>query len=95
MVLITNIGKAHLEGFGGVENVKKGKGELFDYLRNHDGTAFVNADDAAVVDLGNGINKTIFYGITGKDISGKIIKSDPFAEILVYGRPETTTSKQI
>ena len=41
--LITNIGKAHLEGFGSLENVKKGKGELFDYLRNIDGTAFVNA----------------------------------------------------
>ena len=48
--LITNIGKAHLEGFGGVENVKKGKGELFDYLRKHNGTAFVNSqDDAAVL----------------------------------------------
>ena len=32
--LITNVGKAHLEGFGGAENVKKAKGELFDYLRN-------------------------------------------------------------
>jgi UDP-N-acetylmuramoyl-tripeptide--D-alanyl-D-alanine ligase len=30
--LITNVGKAHLEGFGGVEGVKKGKGELYDYL---------------------------------------------------------------
>ncbi len=83
--LITNIGKAHLEGFGGVENVKKGKGELFDYLRAHDGTAFVNADDVAVVDLGTRLNKTVSYGITGKDISGKIIQSDPFAEILVNG----------
>ena len=47
--LITNIGKAHLEGFGGVENVKKGKGELFDYLETHSGTAFVNTDDNAVL----------------------------------------------
>ena len=35
---ITSIGKAHLEGFGGIEGVKKGKGELFDYLAAHDGT---------------------------------------------------------
>src|SRR5665213_67250 len=49
--LITNIGKAHLEGFGSVENVKKGKGELFDYLRSHEGTAFVNADDAAIIEI--------------------------------------------
>jgi UDP-N-acetylmuramoyl-tripeptide--D-alanyl-D-alanine ligase len=35
--LITNIGKAHLEGFGGVEGIKKGKGELYDFLRMEDG----------------------------------------------------------
>ena len=49
--LITNIGKAHLEGFGSVENVKKGKGELFEYLEITNGTAFVNSDDDAVVEL--------------------------------------------
>lgn len=40
---ITNIGKAHLEGFGGVEGVKKGKGELFDFLEKSGGTVFINA----------------------------------------------------
>ena len=39
---ITNIGKAHLEGFGGIEGVKKGKGELFDFLEKSGGTVFVN-----------------------------------------------------
>src|SRR5690606_22325539 len=39
--LITNVGKAHLEGFGGLEGVRKGKGELFDYLRTRpDGLVF-------------------------------------------------------
>lgn len=42
---ITNYGKAHLEGFGGVEGVIKGKSELYDYLKNHNGIAFVNEDD--------------------------------------------------
>ncbi|HVZ96718.1 MAG TPA: UDP-N-acetylmuramoyl-tripeptide--D-alanyl-D-alanine ligase [Chitinophagaceae bacterium] len=83
--LITNIGKAHLEGFGGVENVKKGKGELFDYIKKHNGTAFVNADDSAVVDLSKGISKKIFYGSSGRDIRGKIIHSDPFPEIKIEG----------
>jgi UDP-N-acetylmuramoyl-tripeptide--D-alanyl-D-alanine ligase len=86
--LITNIGKAHLEGFGGVENVKKGKGELFDYLRKHEGTAFVNADDPAVVEISRGIDKTIFYGKVGKDFNGVLIKSDPFAEVLISGADE-------
>ncbi|MCU0375695.1 MAG: UDP-N-acetylmuramoyl-tripeptide--D-alanyl-D-alanine ligase [Chitinophagaceae bacterium] len=42
--IITNCGKAHLEGFGGVEGVKKGKGELFDFLKLHQGKAFACAD---------------------------------------------------
>ena len=43
--LITNIGKAHLEGFGGIEGVKKGKGELYDWLSEHNGTVFLNAEN--------------------------------------------------
>ena len=42
--IITNCGKAHLEGFGGEAGVRKGKGELFDYLRAHNGAAFIMAD---------------------------------------------------
>lgn len=42
--LITNIGKAHLEGFGGIEGVMRGKGELLDYLQAHGGTAFWLSD---------------------------------------------------
>lgn len=43
--LITNIGKAHLEGFGGFEGVKKGEGELYDYFRQHGGTVFANVQN--------------------------------------------------
>ena len=42
---ITNFGKAHLEGFGGVEGVIKGKGELYNFLTSHDKYVFFNADD--------------------------------------------------
>jgi UDP-N-acetylmuramoyl-tripeptide--D-alanyl-D-alanine ligase len=79
--LITNIGKAHLEGFGGVEGVKKGKGELFDYIKAHKGIAFINTDDDAVYDLGKSVSNAIMYGSTGKDAIGKTIKSDPFLEV--------------
>ncbi|MFZ9718430.1 MAG: UDP-N-acetylmuramoyl-tripeptide--D-alanyl-D-alanine ligase, partial [Chitinophagaceae bacterium] len=48
--LITNIGKAHLEGFGGIEGVKKGKGELFDFIRTEKGTVFVNTDYEVLAD---------------------------------------------
>ncbi len=43
--LITNVGKAHLEGFGGIEGVRKGKGELYDYLLQHNRTVFINSRD--------------------------------------------------
>ena len=79
--LITNIGKAHLEGFGGVEGVKKGKGELFDYIQSHHGTAFINADDASVNDLGKSVSQSIMYGSTGKHVIGNAVKSDPFLEV--------------
>lgn len=84
--LITNCGNAHLEGFGSIENVKKGKGELFDYLRKYNGVAFVNSDDESVVQLSKGINEVIAYGSNGKNIKGNIIESDPFLEINIPGK---------
>ncbi|QHW01303.1 UDP-N-acetylmuramoyl-tripeptide--D-alanyl-D-alanine ligase [Spirosoma endbachense] len=47
--LITNVGKAHLEGFGGVEGVRKGKGELYDYLAQHGRTVFINSRDKVLM----------------------------------------------
>lgn len=81
--LITNIGKAHLEGFGGAENVKKGKGELFDFLNLNNGTAFVNEDDPAVLELGNHLKKTIHYGSAGEANTGRLLKKDPFIEVKI------------
>ncbi len=93
--LITNIGKAHLEGFGGVENVKKGKGELFDYLKLHDGTVFVNIDDAAVFDLGKKIKNAIYYGSNGGKIKGEILKNDPFLEIKITHKSSFTIKSNL
>ncbi len=61
---ITNLGKAHLEGFGGEEGVRKGKGELFDFLKNNGGTAFVNQTDEKVVSLAKEKNMmlVVYYG---------------------------------
>ncbi|MGI4870034.1 MAG: UDP-N-acetylmuramoyl-tripeptide--D-alanyl-D-alanine ligase [Janthinobacterium lividum] len=49
--LLTNIGKAHLEGFGGEEGIARGKGELFGYLASHGGTLFINSLDAKVFEV--------------------------------------------
>lgn len=58
---ITNFGKAHLEGFGGVEGVIKGKSELYNYLRKGEGkVAFVNADDPLQVQQAKGLEQVSF-----------------------------------
>lgn len=59
--LITNIGKAHLEGFGGPEGVALGKGELFDYLTRTGGTAFVNTLDARLPALAAQVPASVSY----------------------------------
>lgn len=57
---ITNFGKAHLEGFGGVEGVIKGKGELYQYLQEQNKTVFVNLDDAIQKDKTNNFSRYTF-----------------------------------
>ena len=49
--LITNVGKAHLLGFGSFEGVKHAKGLLYDYLKEHDGVVFANADDPVLQEM--------------------------------------------
>lgn len=81
--LITNCGKAHLEGFSGIEGVKKGKGELFDYLRINKGTAFIMSDYDYLNHMSKGIAKIISYGTANSDIEGKVLKSEPFLELII------------
>lgn len=61
--LLTNIGQAHLEGFGGIEGVKKGKSELYQHLAAHDGWAFVNGQEAFLPDLSSIVEKRLVYGL--------------------------------
>lgn len=60
--LITNIGKAHLEGFGGIEGVKKGKAELYRFLEAIDGVVFLNKDEAFLEELASANRRIVFYG---------------------------------
>lgn len=69
--LITNCGKAHLEGFGSIEGIRKGKGELFDYLRTrHNTTAFIMKDYEYLQTMSQGIGKIVSYGSSGAAITG-------------------------
>lgn len=93
--LITNIGKAHLEGFGSEEGVKKGKGELFEYLSEHNGKAFVNADDNNVLALSQSLQNKVIYGIDINEKSAKLISSDPFLIVKINGKNEFNISTQL
>ena len=90
--LITNVGKAHLEGFGGFEGVKKGKGELFDFLANHNGTVFINKDNPQLMEMAfsRSFNEVIGYGTSSTcEISGELISNNPFLEVKWTSNNET------
>ncbi len=90
--IITNAGKAHLEGFGGIEGVKKAKGELFDYLKLHDGTAFIMADYPYLKEMSQGIGSIKTYGTSNAEITGEAIIGKQFLAVLLFNR---TTIKSI
>lgn len=78
--LITNIGKAHLEGFGGVEGIKKGKGELYRQIEKKNGKIFINGDDQVLLELSGTLEK-ITYGLQDRyDVYGKLVENSEFVE---------------
>lgn len=94
--LITNVGKAHLEGFGGVEGVKKGKGELYDYLlKSEDRVAFVNSDDKTLLEMqeARGLKNVVYYGKNGhtdKLVSGRLLDNSPFLTFKWHDRKSSS-----
>ena len=80
---ITNFGKAHLEGFGGIEGVIKGKSEMYDYLISKNKHIFVNANDPIQVEKTKN-NNTYAFGnqIEGTDVSIHFIEAQPFVKCL-------------
>ena len=57
--IITNVGKAHLEGFGSFEGVKKTKGELYDFIKSVDGKIFLHADNPHLCDMANAVTEPV------------------------------------
>ena len=81
--MITNCGKAHLEGFGGVEGVKKGKGELYDFLRANNGTVFIMEDYNYLNQMAQGIPHLIGYGETSGQIQGDAIDQEGMLKVQI------------
>lgn len=83
---ITNFGKAHLEGFGGVEGVIQGKSEMYHYLSKLDKLVFLNLEDPIQVDKSNSV-KSYTFGINklNADVNVTAVTANPFVEINYSG----------
>jgi UDP-N-acetylmuramoyl-tripeptide--D-alanyl-D-alanine ligase len=79
--LITNCGKAHLEGFGSEEGVKKAKGELFDYLRTHNGTAFIMSDYDYLNTMTACITEVVAYGTHTGALQANALSVNGFLQV--------------
>nr|WP_319270387.1 UDP-N-acetylmuramoyl-tripeptide--D-alanyl-D-alanine ligase [uncultured Draconibacterium sp.] len=79
--IITNIGRAHLEGFGSFEGVIKTKGELYGYLGEKNGTVFYNSDNKILKEKVEPLSKRISYGKENASFTGEVIQSPPFIHV--------------
>ena len=69
--LITNVGKAHLEGFGSFEGVIKTKGELYDYLRANNGKVFIDSENEYLMNISSGLDLIPY-------VKGEVIDCAPY-----------------
>ena len=87
--IITNIGKAHLEGFGSQEGVRMAKAELYEYLGSRKKTIFLNGGDEMLAEMAGGVNASlVFYGDSKESgVRGSILKAaDPLLSMeFTYG----------
>lgn len=81
--IITNCGKAHLEGFGGVEGIRKGKGELYDHLASSNGTAFINSELEYLRPMAMNIQHKIYYGNQHGNVRTEVLHSSSLLSLEV------------
>ena len=82
--LITNVGRAHLQGFGSFEGVRRTKGELYDFLKTHEGLTFLNISNSYLVEMARqrGLERIISYGQDAQaNVQGRVVGADPFLRI--------------
>jgi len=84
--IITNIGKAHLEGFGGYQGVTKAKTELYEFIRNNGGKLFVNWDDDLLMEKSSGIEKITYGKDKNANISGEVSGKYPLLDVIIYNQ---------
>ncbi len=83
--IITNIGKAHLEGFGSIQGVIETKKELYDFVAEREGHLFVDASNDLLMDLSAGIKRSTYGAVEKADFQGRIVASEPFISLEFQG----------
>ena len=88
--IITNIGKAHIEGFGSFEGVIKTKNELYDYLKNTNGKVFLNNDNPLLKELAHDLTSVSYGKDDSADYNASILSSNPYLSIKWNGKEINT-----
>lgn len=80
--VITNVGKAHLEGFGSFEGVIQTKGELYDFLRRREnGVIFIHHDNPYLMEMAKGMNQIAYGSRDDLYINGQVTENSPYLGI--------------
>ena len=82
--LITNIGKAHLEGFGGIQGIVKGKGELYDFLSKKKGIVLVNSQNETLMEMVSkrrAFGEIVFYCSESSPVNPELLQESP---VVIY-----------
>ncbi len=85
--IVTNIGQSHLEGFGGIEGVKKGKGELYKHLANNKGVVLYNVDEPFLAELASIVDLRVGYGLD------KSNEDEAFIQVLSVSDTDAVVAK--
>jgi UDP-N-acetylmuramoyl-tripeptide--D-alanyl-D-alanine ligase len=81
--IITNIGRAHLEGFGSFETIKKTKTELYCHVKRKGGTIFYNSDNSILQELVGDYTQTVSFGKSDANFTGEPVSSPPYVHVKV------------
>lgn len=84
--IITNIGRAHLEGFGSFEGVINTKKELYEHIKMSEGSIFINREDNLLMDISEGIKKYTYGNRIDADSKGKYLQASPFMVMELHSK---------
>ena len=96
MGIITNIGKAHIEGFGSFEGVIRTKNELYDYLKKHNKPIFYNSDNEILTELIDNYSNIIPFSASSKtEYNCQVSDVNPFINVTFFNKTEVNISTKL